>query len=562
MRAKFAEVTKGKDRLGRNLRFNSFNEDTDFRLGNALELDTENDKDTIKIIMSQAEENFKQGSMNKEQYNTLMFQVMQINERLKLKEAKQRESLEESKRKLNKVHCSDDESETNIPLKNDNTFGDIDERITPIVYRPREPPFETPDVPIHEIVPNAQDSDLRVNNQFHNDMMPPVRPHMPDALLPRPPMPPLFPVSSRPPMWRGPRSRTDDFSGPRGSRLRVPPQPFFRGKFDSRGPRNFEPLMPLPLPPPMLGMFIGDSPLEPYNRPDSPPPLGTPGIKIPPADNKILEYIDRDLTKTIEIDGISREIRFYGETAVVMLDWDNPREIRFLPGSRRITFDNKDSVVLMFNEGYTKVEVDDQEFNIRFGAPTRELYINDRWYECLFGGPPHGIIIDGVPRVIQLEGPPPQVDIRLEKRTDLVAGKINMIVDATHMYPVFLDAKPQKFLINNTYHTIRFVDSLRTVLINEVPFKVEFGGLPRPVIIGKTKHFIRFSVLPRSIKPGQISIANMDGRPAVQPTPAAPTPVTNEPSNSPAEVPRSEELPLYERVLLSPEGENSNPGNI
>jgi pre-mRNA cleavage complex 2 protein Pcf11 len=81
---------------------------------------------------------------------------------------------------------------------------------------------------------------------------------------------------------------------------------------------------------------------------------------------------------------------------------------------------------------------------IRLGAPTRELYVDGKWYECFFGGPPVTIEIGGKMHVVKLEGPPPQVKIGFVKRTDLVAGKINLIINAMHMVPVFLDAKPQR----------------------------------------------------------------------------------------------------------------------
>jgi hypothetical protein len=49
------------------------------------------------------------------------------------------------------------------------------------------------------------------------------------------------------------------------------------------------------------------------------------------------------------------------------------------------------------------------------------------------------------------------------------------------------------------------------VLINGQPIKVEFGGLPKPIVVRGKKHFIRFTVLPRGIRPGYISIVNMEG---------------------------------------------------
>lgn len=80
---------------------------------------------------------------------------------------------------------------------------------------------------------------------------------------------------------------------------------------------------------------------------------------------------------------------------------------------------------------------------IKLGAPTRELYVDDKWYQCYFGGSP--ILVDlGNKKVgIKLDGPPPQVKIGLVKRSDLVVGKINLIINARSMVPVFLDAKRQ-----------------------------------------------------------------------------------------------------------------------
>lgn len=487
-------------------------EDTDLRNENGEEFDAEDNKKTISIIMSQAKEQYSDGQLDKNQYNTLMYQVLQLNERLKLKEAKQRESLELSKRKL-KAHIHEENNKVPSPKSSPNernNFGDIDERVNPAVF------MDSPS----DCQGFLQDLDMRTNHSVDG-----IDGGHKKGLLPRPPMMPLYGPFQ--PMWRGqPRPRADEFMQ---RRFRGPLPPYFRGKFDKRGPRpNFEVRPPIPLPTPKIGMCQGECPLQPYERSESPPPLGASGVTIPPTDFQILEYIDQDPVKTIQIDGIPREIRFYGDTAIIMLDWDDPREIRFLPGCRRVTFDNKDSVVLSFNEGYKQVEIDDQVFDIKFGAPTRELYINGRWYECFFGGQPLGVIIDGKPRLVHLEGPLPQVDIGKSKRTDLVAGKINLIVNATQMCPVYLDAKVQRFAINGQHFTIRFVDSLRTVLINEQPFKVEFGDLPKPITVGSEKYFVRFSALPRNIKPGLTQITGMEGSSPDPPAPpTAPATVTS-----------------------------------
>jgi pre-mRNA cleavage complex 2 protein Pcf11 len=54
------------------------------------------------------------------------------------------------------------------------------------------------------------------------------------------------------------------------------------------------------------------------------------------------------------------------------------------------------------------------------------------------------IEIGGKKHIVQLEGPPPKVKIGSVKRTDLVAGKINLIINDKNVVLVFLDAKPQR----------------------------------------------------------------------------------------------------------------------
>ena len=71
------------------------------------------------------------------------------------------------------------------------------------------------------------------------------------------------------------------------------------------------------------------------------------------------------------------------------------------------------------------------------------MYVNDKWYECYFGGRPITVDLGNKKVSIKLEGPPPQVKIGTTKRTDLVLGKINLIINARNMVPVFLDSKPQ-----------------------------------------------------------------------------------------------------------------------
>lgn len=160
------------------------------------------------------------------------------------------------------------------------------------------------------------------------------------------------------------------------------------------------------------------------------------------ADYKTLELIAKDPMKSINIDGTPRDIRFYGDTAVVMLSWDDPKEISFEDGLRRVAIGDQNFTCAL-NHPYTVIMVNGNPHRIRLGAPTRELYIDGEFYEVHFGGPPVPIQLDGIQYLVQLEGPPPQVKIG-DKRTDLICGKVNLIVDATVMLPLYLDAKPQR----------------------------------------------------------------------------------------------------------------------
>uniref|UniRef100_A0A1L8DCG8 Pre-mRNA cleavage complex 2 protein Pcf11 n=1 Tax=Nyssomyia neivai TaxID=330878 RepID=A0A1L8DCG8_9DIPT len=210
---------------------------------------------------------------------------------------------------------------------------------------------------------------------------------------------------------------------------------------------------------------------------------------------------------TIKIDNVPREIRFYDDIAIAFMNWDHPKEIGFQNGQRRITCDDKYSIVLSFNAANIAWNIDGVTHQIRLGCPTRELYIDNQWYECFFNEPIR-VELNGVVRTFKIEGPAPQVRIG-SLRTDLVVGKINVIIDAIHFIPIFLDGKEQQFELNGQMHTLQFADFLLTVIINGVPSAVVFGGLPKSYELKGNKHFIRFTALPAGVVPGQFFIRNM-----------------------------------------------------
>lgn len=245
-----------------------------------------------------------------------------------------------------------------------------------------------------------------------------------------------------------------------------------------------------------------------FNKPQE----TTEGKKSPEiSTDMVVDSVNLDDIKTINIDGVPRDIRYYDETAIVFMSPEEPREISFQNGSRRVIFDENDIYLLSFNENYKEVSINGEMHRVRLGAPCREIFIDGKPYECYFGGPGITIDLGGKMTSVKLDGPPPQVKIGTDLRTDLVSGKVHLIIDAKILVAVFLDAKLQKFVIDGETHTLKFVDALKTVLINDVPFKVEFGGLPKPITVHDKKHFIRFSVLPKGIKPGQVTLKNMEG---------------------------------------------------
>ncbi|KAL1489883.1 hypothetical protein ABEB36_013810 [Hypothenemus hampei] len=254
--------------------------------------------------------------------------------------------------------------------------------------------------------------------------------------------------------------------------------------------------------------------------------------------------IHQEENKTLNIDGIPRDIRVYDDVAVIFINYDDPREISFQNGARRIIFNNNESVLLQFGCDYKDITVSGHIFRVKLGVPSREVFINDLGFECFFGGPPIHVTINGHNLTVALDGPPPQVKISEEKRTDLVVGKINLIINATLMIPVFLDGKLQNFVVDGESCTLKFVDALKRVLINDVSFNVEFGGLPKPCVIYGKKHFIRFSVLPKGVKPGYVKIKDMEGE-------CGSSPVRND---------KEEESQALEVEPLRPRDEDQNGG--
>nr|XP_022903618.1 uncharacterized protein LOC111415946 isoform X2 [Onthophagus taurus] len=450
LRAKLANATN-REKL--RTKQEQKQKDTDLRGGT-----NSADDSMSRIIISSADEQcIKTGNMTKEQEKALMNKILAQMENQKLNEAKRKDN-EENLGNITLQPISDDELEANFSCSSDedtatfrrNIYVDKDDRVP------------------------------QVNNNEFNKF-----PRGPDR------------GDLRRGMWRGRPVRGRGMI--RGG-IRLPMRPGENWPRPLNGPWK-----------PMQSNFIKQSPI--YNNEvidlDSLEQEQTTTENSP--QELVVDCANQDNTKSINIDGYPRDIRYYDETAIIFMSWDEPKEISFQSGVRKVIFGDKDIYYLSFNEPYKEVLINGSPHNVKLGAPTREIYVDGKNYECFFGGPQVFIDLDGKLTSLKMEGPPPQVKIGTEIRKDLVAGQINLIIDAKTVVPVYLDGKLQKFEIDGKPNTLKFIDALKTVMINDIPFTVEYGGLPKPIIVQEKKHFIRFTRLPRGVHPGVVRIKDMEG---------------------------------------------------
>ncbi|KFB43760.1 AGAP001271-PA-like protein [Anopheles sinensis] len=509
VRAKLAEVVKNqeKDKLGRPLLYNKLPDDPIERRRSISSLakpgdidlrslpppvnvldDDDNSMDSmnsnIKTIIAQAQEQMEKGEITPEQYSILMKQVIQLNETQKIRQAQRIEhGTKQSEPVVIRIDDNgslsgeDDVIVTSVtPASSSSTStNDFRGKIHPIDGKP---PFEVP-FGKHDLYVFVCFVDPRRQRESKWNRVEPSPVAWPNRGAPGAPPPGVV----GPPIAGGIRSGT-------GTAV---PSPWETAPFPVNPPPTRHPV-PSILPP--LGMVphVGAS-LQPNNG-------GQPSVLLS-ANAKM-----NDSVQTINIDGIQREIRFYEDTAVIFMNWDEPKEIGFQKGSRMVVVDGRETFELGFNEPYKSVSIDNKVYQMRLGAPTRELYIDDRWYECYFGDTLNTIRLGDSQRIFKIAGPAPQVKIG-ELRNDLVAGKINMIVDAKYIIPVFLDCKVQTFELNGQAHTLQFADFLLTVVLDEHPYPVDFGSLPKVYRLRGREYYIRFTSLPNNVQPGNVYIRDM-----------------------------------------------------
>jgi len=120
-----------------------------------------------------------------------------------------------------------------------------------------------------------------------------------------------------------------------------------------------------------------------------------------------------------------------------------------------VEFESGQNVVCNLDGKYQDVLINGMIHRVKLGAPTRELNIDGKDYECYFGGSPVVVELNGINIRVQLEGPAPMVKIGETRCADFCAGKINLVIDANHMVPVFLDATPQIFHVDGVPHVLK-----------------------------------------------------------------------------------------------------------
>lgn len=230
-------------------------------------------------------------------------------------------------------------------------------------------------------------------------------------------------------------------------------------------------------------------------------PLVTPQSPAQPIlNNKI---------RTVRLDGTKDHLlRFYNETAIIFNESGEPHDIKFSGGQSHVIIDEVFTVVLSFNNDYQTIVVNGKMHRIKFGKPTRELYIDDQFYECYFNNMTTKIMLDGSLRIVRIDGKVPEVKIG-RKRCDLVLGRINMVIDAEVIVPVFLDTTLQYFEFKGKVYTLQFADFFLSVVLNNDAYRVEFGGLPKNFQLNGEKHFLRFTALPDHIEAGHVNLRGM-----------------------------------------------------
>lgn len=272
----------------------------------------------------------------------------------------------------------------------------------------------------------------------------------------------------------------------------------------------------MPPPPPPVALFVPPGGVKPRSMSPEAPPVAVANRDLPFANKDDLDMIAADPVSTIDIDLQPRDIRFFGEMATVVMAPGDVRELSFTAGgldpTRRIIIDDMLKVrVPVSAPNYTPFMLNGMEHRVKLGAPTRELWIDDKWYQCYFNNEIRVQIGPNYHKFF-LEGPPPNVTIGKVSLKNLCLGTVQLIIDGDLDYPItiYLDLKPQCVDIAGKPHVFRFVQGLKTLLINGHPFMTQFGGTPMVVYVNQERHYLRLTSLPEGVRPDRVRLMNLE----------------------------------------------------
>ncbi|CAL1298076.1 unnamed protein product [Larinioides sclopetarius] len=125
--------------------------------------------------------------------------------------------------------------------------------------------------------------------------------------------------------------------------------------------------------------------------------------------------------RTFMLDGKNRKLYFVNNRCFTIMDNNEPREITFSGGPRNVYVEGLPKpLILGFDGRPLEFETDGKRNIIHFGAPSREVYVNDYPYEAYFGGQSFTATLeDKKEHRIRIDGPPPQVIIGEKPAYDL-----------------------------------------------------------------------------------------------------------------------------------------------
>ncbi|XP_030554536.1 pre-mRNA cleavage complex 2 protein Pcf11 [Drosophila novamexicana] len=478
LRAKLAKTVRHNNKLSKE---KSKEHPMAQRLKQLSELKVNDDSqeahdEKMRTILSQAQEMFENHGMNQEQYKELVSKVVVMSESSKLKE-KRREAADDEDIERNAAR--DAVLRKRIPkLKGNENHASSSPRSD------SEPRYEEQLMPAQAMPEKPQQPPKQKNKRDGKRRKPSKWGEQVD------------PAAAQRAAWQLAQNNNNNNNNKRMTGANVSAGGGGGGGF--RG-------MPWQHPPLVMTQTAVPPPPQPPSMLSLPP---VPPVSITKAINS-LDNPMADVVRSITIDGGSKEIRFYNQVAIIFMDGDEPHEIGFQHGQRAIYIDHNEPLALSFNDDYKPFQLDGQLHRIRFGHPSRELYIDEHWYEIYFGGPPVSLPIGNKLHVLKAEGPPPNVDIGRVRR-DLVVGKINMIVDAHTIVPLFLDGRQQTFHLGAEQHSLQFVDSFLYALLDGQLQKLEYGGLPKSMKLnGGRNCFIRFGTLPKGVQAGKAHVQDM-----------------------------------------------------